>query len=256
MFGFRAIPPISTDQREWIEDSMLWLHGELRSDSFCTYPTVLPTDEFFPIGYKGTEKCARRLLLKVCEYLEVDFRKIQLEVLVASKDKFLEDLPEYSRRSAGAAGYYTKRNRNKAIIGVETGLLNKPFELVATLAHELCHEILLGGKLIRRNEHDHEFLTDLATVYLGMGVFSANSAFNYHQWQSGGRSGWSASRKGYMSEPMYGYALATYSWMHGERKPKWIKYLDPNIRSNFKKAMRFIMKSGECKIPQYCPRIN
>jgi hypothetical protein len=49
--------------------------------------------------------------------------------------------------------------------------------LVATLAHELGHVILLRPGLVKANEADMEPLNDLLTVFLGFGVFNANSVF-------------------------------------------------------------------------------
>jgi len=53
-----------------------------------------------------------------------------------------------------------------------------------------------------------EPLTDLLTVFLGFGVFTANAAFRIEQHQDGRSQGWSARRQGYLSEEEFGYALA------------------------------------------------
>ena len=53
-----------------------------------------------------------------------------------------------------------------------------PMALVATIGHELGHERLAGeGRVAGRA--DEEQLTDLLTVYFGLGVFNANAAFQY-----------------------------------------------------------------------------
>ena len=68
-------------------------------------------------------------------------------------------------------------------MAVKESQLKDSLALVATQAHELCHLILLGPGLLSGDDPDMEPLTDLATVYLGMGVFAANSArrFEHHQ---------------------------------------------------------------------------
>ena len=65
--------------------------------------------------------------------------------------------------------------RSRAAIGVEYKQLNDPLGLVATLAHEIGHEILLGEGRVSRDQPDHEPLT-LLTVFMGMGShFTANA---------------------------------------------------------------------------------
>ena len=41
---------------------MLWLHRKLRTTSFCSTPTVLPTSDYFPERYQATKEGADRLL--------------------------------------------------------------------------------------------------------------------------------------------------------------------------------------------------
>jgi hypothetical protein len=53
--------------------------------------------------------------------------------------------------------------------------------LVATLAHELGHIILLRPGLIKRTKEDMEPLNDLLTIFLGFGIFTANAAFRFEQ---------------------------------------------------------------------------
>ncbi len=38
----------------------------------------------------------------------------------------------------------------------------------------------------------------------------------------------------------WGYALALYSFFRKEKNPEWIKYLTPNIKSDYIKSMGFI----------------
>lgn len=85
---------------------------------------------------------------------------------------------------------------------------------------------------------DHEPLTDLLTVFFGLGIFSANAAFELSQRPGG----WSAGRLGYLTEPMFGYALAFYTWLRGDPDPDWSRYLDTNPRSYMKKGLRYLSK--------------
>ena len=113
--------------------------------------------------------------------------------------------------------------------------------LIATIAHELAHERLRGEGRIACDRPDYEPLTDLLTVYLGLGIFTANSAFEFSQ----NAYSWGTRRMGYLTEPMFGYALACYAWMRGEGDPAWARYLDANPRAFLKKGLRFLRRSGQ-----------
>ncbi|PQO33066.1 hypothetical protein [Blastopirellula marina] len=120
------------------------------------------------------------------------------------------------------AGYYR--------IQLNVDGLNDPLSVVATLAHEIGHVRLLGEDRVSREEHDHEPLTDLLTVYLGLGICTSNSVIQEGSWSNGAYGGWSMSRSGYLSMNQYGYALGLYALARGEPKPTWLKYLRPDVR--------------------------
>lgn len=111
---------------------------------------------------------------------------------------------------------------------------------VATLAHELGHILLLRPGLVGRDEQDMEPLTDLLTVYLGLGVLTANAVFQFKQFSNDQTQGWSARRQGYLPEVTLGYALARFAHERGELKPKWIGYLATNIESYFKQSAAWL----------------
>ena len=79
-------------------------------------------------------------------------------------------------------------------IWVEAGNLNDPLALVATLAHELGRVDLLGAGRVSPDTEDHEPLTDLLTVFFGLGVITANAVIRENYWSAGAFSGWSMGR--------------------------------------------------------------
>jgi hypothetical protein len=117
--------------------------------------------------------------------------------------------------------------------------------LVATIAHELGHVILLGDNLMSPKISDHEPMTDLLTVFLGLGVFTANSAGRFKQFQEDRRVGWSMQRLGYLPESVFGYALARFAIERGENKPEWARHLSPNVRSDFKRSKRWLEENTQ-----------
>lgn len=180
---------------------------------------------------------------RVCEFMEVDHERIRLSIVADETGAMRQHLPFWEGSSHGAAGLFTGDNR-RATIKVSAKQLGDPTALVATFAHELGHVLLLCDQKLSPEAEDGEHLTDLLTVVLGLGIFNANSAVTFGQWSSGGQQGWSASRLGYLSPQMWGYALVYFAHLRGEAKPDWAQFLEGDVRHYFKAGMRYLAKDG------------
>lgn len=134
-------------------------------------------------------------------------------------------------------------DKERPVVAIRSTLLKDPLLLVATVARELGHVILLGGGLMDRKTSDHEPMTDLLTVFLGFGVFNANLASRFKQFQGERRQGWSMQRLGYLPEEVYGYALARFAIERGENKPKWTRHLSTNVRAYFKRSRDWLVRN-------------
>jgi len=100
--------------------------------------------------------------------------------------------------------------------------------------------------LMSPGTEDHEPMTDLLTVFVGLGIFTANSAARFKQFQDDRKIGWSTQRLGYLPERVFGYALARFATERGEHKPDWARHLSPNVKSDFKNSKRWLEHN-----PQY-----
>jgi hypothetical protein len=126
------------------------------------------------------------------------------------------------------------------IITVERTYLQKPMVLVATMAHELGHVHLLGDGHVTRDVEDHEPLTDLLSVCMGMGIFGANASAHYSAWSRNGWSGWETSSLGYLRQDTWGYALGLFAHFRSEPRPAWAKHLRTDVRSVLSKSLRYL----------------
>ena len=245
MFWSAPSLPIEKNDQEWLEQTLLWMLDEFGKDYFLNKPTILPRHSFFPDKYRGTEECVRTLTERICQYMDVDFRSLHVELFEAENCAAPEDLAAGESQFSGAAGlFHQSASRKKMAIQISYGCLQNHVKLVATIAHELGHVRLLGERRVAREHPDHEYITDLVTVFLGMGIFTANAAFQFHQWQETSRQGWSVARAGYMSEAMFGYSLAAYCFMRGEAKPRWKEELAMNVQHYFKKSLAYLNGGG------------
>jgi hypothetical protein len=243
---------LDEQQKEWIEKSLQWLLKEFGENYFLKHQTILPEPSFFPDKYQGTEACVAKLVERVCSYMDVNPSLIEVEFFCDRDETGAKYRLGGEEQHSGAAGLYFSETSQKMRkkIAVNVSQFKNPTKLVATVAHELGHVILLGGRKISHDDKDHEYLTDLITVFLGLGIFTANSAFQFSQWQDHSHQGWSTSRLGYMSEEMFAYSLAAYAWMRGETNPKWSRYLAMNVGHYFKRSLKYLEKGGQTSLHQ------
>ena len=120
--------------------------------------------------------------------------------------------------------------------------------MVATIAHELGHAILVGEDRLDPENSDHEPMTDLLTVVYGLGVFNANTTIIFEQFTNQQYQGWRVGGGGYLTEEAFGYALALFAYARGESKPDWASYLNINVRSYFKSGLKYLEKTGDTTV--------
>lgn len=227
---FQAKPPLRTAEKAWVESRMKWLAENLGLERLLKARVILPTDEHFPGVVVGAESSASTVLAQLCHYMGVDRSGVELELCTE------EELP-------GAAGLYV--GGRPAVIKIRDWLLDDPETLVATLAHELAHEILLGGGLLETNNEDLERLTDLLPAYLGVGAFAANSTIRETNFREGRFSWWQMRRHGYLPSRHFGYAMALFAYVRQERDTSWARLLRPDVSEPFWSGLKYLRKTND-----------
>ncbi len=156
----------------------------------------------------------------------------------------LANMPHHGYGRPGAAGLYHPDSYGGCRIELEARQLADPLSVTAVMAHEMAHYKLLGENRLAVND---EPLTDLTTVFFGLGLFSANAAFSFRQHNDIGMQGWSMHTQGYLTLDAWGYAVALWTRFKGEDEKLIARYLRPDLKAVFKKTLKFIDKSGyEC----------
>jgi hypothetical protein len=244
MFGFGLKLPVTEEERLWVDDGFRRLSKLLGSSRLQNATVILPTDEFFPDPWDSSEAALKRLFSRVCGYMDVNPSKVEVEI-IPDASEMLEVLPAYSmgRESSPAGLHFGGNEEERPLVALRRSLLKDPLAAVATLAHELSHVILLDGGHLQREDEEMEPLTDLATVYLGLGIFTANASRNFRKFQNDRMEGWSMSRLGYLPETVFGYSLARFARERGEWEPEWSKYLSTNLRAWFRQSERWLEKN-------------
>ncbi|MDB5693359.1 MAG: hypothetical protein JWO81_2422 [Alphaproteobacteria bacterium] len=125
----------------------------------------------------------------------------------------------------------------RAVITYNPSLASDTTALIATFAHELSHYLMLSARSAPPGGWSlHELHTDLVAVGLGFGIFLANSARNFSQFQDAGEMGWSSRTQGYLSEGALVTGLAIFQRLGG-REPEAAKpYLKAYLQTDLKRA--------------------
>ncbi len=217
MWPFRRNPLLDADTARWHLDNFAWLirsHGG--RSRFAEARLVLPAPEYFAAGGLEGHALALRLFDQVkayCGLEQANVRLVQTNSPPSQPGRMITPQIAYAAR-----------------------LLENPQSFIATMAHELAHHVLAAGTAeappIERDEDEH--LTDLTAVYLGFGVFLANSAFN----MKAHADGWSYSRQGYLPEQDLVFGLALFLKIRQLDPAPAVKYLKAELGSMLRLALR------------------
>ncbi|MEU8925037.1 hypothetical protein AB0D10_29560 [Kitasatospora sp. NPDC048545] len=205
---------------------------------------VVPTAEFPPGGLTGPDGPVRirEFVDRVAAVMGADGGSLDVR-------HFRSAAPEGVRRSGRRTVGRYHRTGGRDVIELDLDSADRPEEFAAIIAHELGH-------LILRRHHgdpDHEQLTDLVTVFLGMGVFTANAANTFtaarrgfsvlpsgdltSRMLNGAAHGDGSHHLGYLTPDQFGHALVLCARLRGERDPSWARRLEPGIRATVKRGL-------------------
>ena len=240
---------LDAEEKHWVERRILWLREQFGSEPIRRAP-LDPTSPLLPKKWDGSYEAGADLFQRLCGFMLVDPARLHLEFYSKSESHEVDSAYAGESHSSGPAGLYCDaKDIKKLVIALEESALLQPASLAATICHELGHVHLLADRRIERDEADCEPLTDLLTVYFGAGILTANSAFQFSQWQDGQMQGWNVSRQGYLSEALFGFSLACVSWYRGDAEAAWRKHLRENIAYYFDDSMHFLSTTRDTSIP-------
>ena len=242
MFWNKKItPPVTDEDRMWVEESLLMLGKEFGKEYFREIFTVLPNKSFYNHDFKGEETDAEFVLNQTRLYMDIETNQFELEFysdepVEMSDGSILSTPANIYGNWKSAAGIYEETTGSTKIY-IERSLLKDPAALIATMAHELAHHILLGEGRIEAND---EYLTDLVAISYGFGIFLGNTRCRY----STSSRGWSMSSTGYLPEQVVAYAMA-WLCIYRNEKPVWKNMLNNPMLTYFEQSLKFINKFPE-----------
>jgi hypothetical protein len=239
IFGARL--PIDRDELDFQLATFKWLTGEF--GPVGERPLVLPTRDYFPLSGARGELAVREIFDFVRAAAGMagwpcELRAGKSDVPVEAGNAHL------LRHEGGSAPCGTFQVADgpagrHAIITYNPGMERDPPGLAATFAHELGHYLMATAAGTPPGGWElHELHTDLAAVYLGFGIFLANSARNFSQFQDATEMGWSSRTQGYLSEGALVTGLAVFQRLGGREPDAARPFLKSYLQSDLKRADR------------------
>lgn len=243
-FGNKTL--LDADTTAWHVDNFEWLLKVLPTENdFAKTRLILPRPGLFDShGLKG-DALAQSLFNQVKAYCGMADWPVEL-ISEGAAPKRNRDLIQVPDRNLGFSGTFAT-DGNAAVITYDPALLDTPHDFITTMAHELAHYLLATVPDERACDDAHEeHLTDLTAVFLGFGVFLANSAFTFEQWRDeglGASQGWSYKRSGYLSETELVFATALFLTLSGKDSAEAEASLKPHLAKQLRQAMKELSKS-------------
>jgi hypothetical protein len=239
---FKPKLPVDRDEYEWLLACYAWLLREFGGvEGIRARRLVLATTDFFPpSSLKGHER-ALELFGQVKAI--AGMADWQCDLVEGAADRETHVAPAHLIRHhakpqpAGTFGYRDGRY----VVTYNPSKLNDPEILVATFAHELGHYLIHSGESRPPGGRElEEHATDLASVFLGFGIFAANSAKNFNAYQNFEVQGWQMQSLGYLSELARVTALALFVRLSGADAGAAEKGLKDYLRGPLRKALAAI----------------
>ncbi|TQV85381.1 hypothetical protein [Aliikangiella coralliicola] len=247
MFGFlRRKPLLSETDRDFQIETYRWLLRNFGGEDFYQHTQlVLPTSEFFPLSVSTADEVAEATFMTVKALANMQNWHCELEKQEKDIDPRVAETVALQNVPSSPHGTFSVDSEQKVVITYNPQLVNNPQQLVATFAHELAHYLTATTKEAPPGGFDNwEFATDIAAIFLGFGIFMANTAFTFHQYSGASSQGWRSQRSGYLSDTEYAYSLAIFTLLKDIPTDAALSHLKATPKSLYKKCLREIKSLG------------
>jgi hypothetical protein len=235
--------PIDAEELEWQLATFKWLSAEFGDPG--DNELVLPTPAWFPPSRRTGHGRVEELFAAVKRAAGMADWPCQLEAGAGERPAYLGNALLLRHEGAPApCGTFTLQGaegETKVVITYNPDLAHDTTAMVATFAHELGHYLMSTAASPPPGGWDlHELHTDIAAVYLGFGIFLANSARSFSQYQSAGEMGWSSRTQGYLSEHALVTALAIFQRLAGRDPEAAVPYLKDYLAKELRRASKWL----------------
>jgi len=241
---WRAKSPLESDDEEWQLATWGWLLRHFGGVArMRERRLILPTRDFFTPPKAEGHAAALAWFAQTAAWFDVDPAQFELVAQRASINPVIGPAQIVMNAPSDPLGTFSFGQEGVMSVSYNPALVAKPFELVATFAHEICHPLLLSiPEEPPAGPEMEEFATDLAVTFFGFGVFSSNTASMFRQYRDDatGMQGWSMEGQGYLSPAERAFALALFVHDRPDDKRIAREHLEIGPRAYFDKAAKYL----------------
>jgi hypothetical protein len=239
---------LEPEVEEWHIECWAWLMRHLGGvDALRETALVLPTSDFFPRPPGQGRAVAEAIFARVRDLMNMNdwpCTLVERQPTNAQVGEFMVLQPQ----GKPVAGTF-ESDCGDVLITYDPGIVSRPYNLIATFAHELAHYMLHSIPELPPGADAEpmieELATELAVAYFGFGLVAANGAFDFQQHQDFGRQGWSGGSWGYFSEDGWCFALAVFLSLKGEDPAIARRHLKPRLAQKLDRALARLVAAPE-----------
>jgi len=212
---------VSDELADWALDSYAYLIENCGlAMRFQSLPLVLPTRRFFNAPSGQSHETAESVFADVKKLMGLENRTYHLHRLPEK----IEGIDNHNYQDLShVAGTFQAEGRD-AIISYSPEIMHIPQNFIATLAHELAHD-MLPPPVTDDDLPEHEMHTDFLCIVMGFGVIQAAGAR---------QAGWA----GYLSNELRMFALAIFLKLRNIPAEQALTALDANLGKKLKRGIR------------------
>jgi len=231
-------PGLNEDDKNWVEQNLLWFIEAFGIDRLLKEPFLLPTFDYFPYKNFKDENQFRQLFEQICRLWELDPKEIKVNIFDDIKSRQWNNLaPEGKVYEPTISSHRTfSVDEHRYVIRVAKSNFDNPELLTIVLAYEVALVKLVDKDFIRPNDLNLQPFVDLSTIYAGFGIFLANCC----EVKEGGWYG----RYGYLLNEVISYANALVCHISGKDANAYSKYLNANTRSMFLNDFAYLQQTN------------
>ena len=270
-------PPLDVAEKAWVERGLVTLAGRLGAGRLgigaAPADTLVPSRELPPAN--ADDAAVRAFVDRIAGHLGLNAAGLRLEWFDGDARTDPNELEAYVT-TPRPYGLWSLADDGTPTISLNRELRADPEQLAATVAHELCHEVLLGDRTrgslsaggprfatvgetfehgdaggdsaANRLDADEEPLTDLAAAALGLGAFVANATLKERRTPAAYGYWWQLGRAGYLTSREIGYAMACLVYARGETgTPPWVGELRPDAGEAVTGGLRYLRRTGDTR---------
>jgi hypothetical protein len=240
--------------REESERLLLGLSNLIRlrgMETFVAAPLVLPEPRFFPEPVSPRAEGVATLLRRLLAFAGLEPERIDLEIYPDRHDGMV--MAGSDDAHTEAAAWFMDISQGVYRFGVRESELNDTEGLIGTLGHEVAHAYRFHHQLVVRDRDREEQLTDLTTIYLGFGVFTLTSSFQFktgHYGKTGERLLYERQTRGYLMPGQLAFLLAAQLVARRAREGALLKTVVAALSENHAAAVREAVSELSAEEPE------